>query len=37
MLGRDDYEDFRECVGRYNYDAEQMLGITVSAIPTAKP
>lgn len=36
MLGRDDYEDFRECVGRYNYDAEQMLGITVSAIPTAK-
>ena len=36
MLGRDDYEDFKECVGRYNYDAEQKLGITVSAIPTKK-
>ena len=35
-LGRDDYEDFKECVGRYNYDAEQKLGITVSAIPTKK-
>lgn len=36
MLGRDDYEDFKECVGRYNYDAEQKLGVTVSAIPTKK-
>ena len=36
MLGRDDYEDFKECVERYNYDAEQKLGITVSAIPTKK-
>ena len=36
LLGRDDYNDFKECVGRYNYDAEQMLGITVSAIPTKK-
>lgn len=36
MLGRDDYEDFKECVGRYNYEAEQKLGITVSAIPTKK-
>lgn len=36
ILGRDDYEDFRECVGLYNYDAEQKLGITVSAIPTKK-
>lgn len=36
MLGRDDYEDFRECVGKYNYEAEQMLGMTVSAIPTKK-
>lgn len=36
MLGRDDYEDFKEYVGRYNYDAEQKLGITVSAIPTKK-
>lgn len=36
MLGVDDYEDFKEYVGRYNYDAEQMLGITVSAIPTKK-
>ena len=36
MLGRDDYEDFKECVGRYNYDAEQKLGITVSAIPTKR-
>ena len=35
-LGRDDYEDFKECVGRYNYDAEQKLGITLSAIPTKK-
>ena len=36
MLGRDDYEDFKECVERYNYNAEQKLGITVSAIPTKK-
>ncbi|MBE5895494.1 MAG: hypothetical protein E7285_07485 [Lachnospiraceae bacterium] len=36
MLGRNDYEDFKECIGRYNYDAEQKLGITVSAIPTKK-
>ena len=36
MLGVDNYETFKEYVGRYNYDAEQMLGITVSAIPTAK-
>lgn len=36
MLGRSDYDDFRECVARYNYDAEQALGITVSAIPTKK-
>ena len=35
-LGTDDYEDFKECVGRYNYEAEQMLGLTVSAIPTKK-
>lgn len=36
MFDRDDYEDFKECVERYNYDAEQRLGITVSAIPTKK-
>jgi adenosylcobinamide amidohydrolase len=36
MLGRDDYDDFKECVGQYNYNAEQKLGITVSAIPTKK-
>lgn len=36
MLGVDNYETFKEYVGRYNYDAEQMLGITVSAIPTEK-
>lgn len=35
-LGREDYEDFKEYVGRYNYEAEQMLGMTVSALPTPK-
>ena len=36
MIGATGYDDFREYIGRYNYDAEQMLGMTVSLIPTKK-
>lgn len=31
-----EYEIFQEYIGRFNYDAEKMLGLTVSPIPTKK-
>lgn len=31
-----EYEVFQEYIGRFNYDTELMLGLTVSPIPTAK-
>lgn len=31
-----EYEIFEEYIGRFNYDAEMMLGLTVSPIPTQK-
>lgn len=34
MVGSDEYGEFLEYVGHYNYNAEQKLGITVSSIPT---
>lgn len=34
MIGATDYEIFKQYVARYNYEAEQALGLTVSAIPT---
>ncbi len=36
MIGDDGYNDFKEFVGRYRYEAELALGMTVSAIPTKK-
>jgi len=35
-IGDDSYDEFKECVSRYNYEAELTLGMTVSSIPTEK-
>ncbi len=35
-IGDDSYDDFKEFVSRYHYEAELALGMTVSAIPTEK-
>ncbi len=36
MIGDDSYDDFKEFVSRYHYEAELALGMTVSSIPTEK-
>ena len=35
-IGITDYEEFKEYVEHYNFEIEQMLGLTVTSIPTQK-